>query len=66
MAYLPPGISRHIIHGRALKIQYPLDQLRDKVSSIEEKNTVLQHWVQEKLAHRHVRYYAEATYQFDE
>jgi hypothetical protein len=24
-AYLPPGISRHIVHGRALRVNYPLD-----------------------------------------
>lgn len=65
-AYLPPGISRHIIHGRALKVNYPMDALRDESVSLEEKNQALQQWVQQKLANRQVRYYAETTYQFDE
>lgn len=65
-AYLPPGISRHIIHGRALRVNYPMDALRDEHTSLEAKNEALQKWIQQKLANRQVRYYAEATYQFDE
>ncbi len=65
-AYLPPGISRHIIHGRALRVNYPMARLRDPYTDIEKKNIILKTWVQEKIAHRQVRYYAEATYQFDE
>lgn len=64
-AYLPPGVSRHIIHGRALKLNYPMAKLRDNLP-LEEKNEHLQQWIREKLATRSVRYYAEATYQFDE
>lgn len=65
-AYLPPGISRHIIHGRALRLNYPLDALRDPNMRLSEKNLQLASWTQHKLENRHVRYYAEATYQFDE
>ncbi len=65
-AYLPAGISRHIIHGRALRVNYPLQALRDRQMSLSEKNNALQLWIQEKLAKRSIRYYAEATYQFDE
>jgi len=65
-AYLPPGISRHIIQGRALKVNYPLAVLRDEKVSLDEKNAQLRIWVQEKLANRQVRYYAEASYLFDE
>lgn len=65
-AYLPPGISRHVVHGRALRVNYPLDALRNERLSLEQKNEVLQEWLQQKLAKRQVRYYAEATYQFDE
>lgn len=65
-AFLPPGISRHIVHGRALRVNYPLDWLRDTQTSLEAKNEQLKHWMQQKLAARQVRYYAEATYQFDE
>jgi hypothetical protein len=65
-AFLPPGISRHIIYGRALRVNFPLDALRDEQMKLRNKNEVLQTWVQQKLANRQVRYYAEATYQFDE
>jgi hypothetical protein len=65
-AYLPPGISRHIIHGRALKVNYPLTVLRDETLSLADKNEQLRQWIQEKLAHRQVRYYAESSYLFDE
>ena len=36
-APLPPGISRHIIHGRALELHYPLAALKDDSLSLEEK-----------------------------
>ena len=65
-AFLPPGVSRHIIHGRALKLYYPLARLKDETISLDEKNAALQEWMREKLANRGVRYYAESTYQFDE
>ncbi len=65
-AYIPPGISRHIIHGRALRVNYPLSVLRDIHTSLQAKNVALLEWMQEKLAQRQIRYYAEATYQFDE
>lgn len=65
-AYLPPGISRHIIHGRALRVNYPLDDLQNVEISLADKNSALQSWVQARLASREVRYYAEATYQFGE
>lgn len=65
-AFLPPGISRHIIHGRALLVNYPIDALLDETKTIAEKNADLQAWIQMRLANRKVRYYAETTYQFDE
>lgn len=65
-AYLPPGISRHVVHGRALLVNYPLEALRDPLRTLDEKNADLHAWVLEKIAHRSVRYYAESTYQFDE
>ena len=65
-AYLPPGISRHIVHGRAIRVNYPLDSLRDAQTPLDRKNANLLTWMQHKLANRQVRYYAEATYQFDE
>lgn len=65
-AYLPPGISRHIVHGRALRVNYPLEKLLDISVGLYEKNQDLKVWLQDKLAKRQIRYYAEAIYQFDE
>lgn len=65
-AFFPPGISRHIVHGRAIRVNYPIEALRDPDATLEEKNKRLQAWLQQKVANRQVRYYAEATYQFDE
>ncbi|MCA9906825.1 MAG: hypothetical protein KC547_23380, partial [Anaerolineae bacterium] len=64
--FLPPGISRHIVHGRAIRVNYPLDALRDSSLTLDDKNARLQDWIRHRLASRAVRYYAEATYQFDE
>ncbi len=65
-AFLPPGISRHIVHGRAIRVNYPIERLRDTATPLSQKNNALQSWIQQKVANRQVRYYAEATYQFDE
>lgn len=64
-AFLPPGVSRHIIHGRALNLNYPMDDLRSALP-LERKNEQLEAWLRKQYAQRSVRYYAEATYQFDE
>lgn len=64
--YLPPGVSRHLIQGRALKLNFPMEKLRDNALSLEDKNAFLREWLQEKFALRNVRLYAESTYQFDE
>jgi hypothetical protein len=65
-AYLPPGVSRHIIHGRALRVNYPMKHMRDPHVSLVDKNHELREWFQRKLANRQIRFYAESTYQFDE
>ena len=65
-AYLPPGVSRHIVHGRALRVNYPIVDLRADHLTLAEKNQQLKQWLQDKLVNRQIRYYAEATYQFDE
>ena len=65
-AWIPPGISRHIIHGRAMQIHYPVRQLEDDGRSIAQKNAEMHAWLQQKLAQRQVRFYAESTWQFDE
>ncbi len=64
--FLPPGVSRHIVQGRALRVNYPIVRLRDPFTDLETKNTELRHWVQERYARRQVRFYAESTFQFDE
>lgn len=65
-AHLPPGVSRHIILGRAIRVNYPLQLLLDVGLSIEQKNANLQFWSHEKLKRRQLRFYAESTYIFDE
>jgi len=65
-AFIPPGITRHIVQGRALRINYPLEILRDTVTPLEDKNHQLQQWNEAKIRERQMRYYAEATYLYDE
>jgi len=65
-AYLPAGVSRHIIQGRALMLNYPLASLKDETATLEEKNNVLQEWVKSRFDRRAVRFYAESSYQFSE
>jgi hypothetical protein len=62
---VPPGITRHAINGRALRVNYPLDDLAAP-DPIEEKNEKLHQWLSDRFKQRRVRYYAEATYLFDE
>jgi len=62
---LPAGITRFTISPRALHVNYPLKELASP-DSIEEKNERLVRWIQERLARKGVRYYAEATFLFDE
>ncbi|MFN8379029.1 MAG: hypothetical protein U0452_10195 [Anaerolineae bacterium] len=64
--FLPPGVSRHIVHGRAIRVNYPMIELRDPYTPLERKNDALKRWIQDKIAARRVRYYAESTFQFDE
>jgi L-serine kinase (ATP) / ParB family transcriptional regulator, heme-responsive regulator len=62
---LPTGITRFTISPRALHVNYPLYELAaDK--PLEEKNAALQEWVQRRIAAKGVRYYAEATFLYDE
>jgi hypothetical protein len=62
---LPAGVTRFMISPRALHVNYPLDELAaDK--PLEAKNQALSRWIQERLARKGVRYYAEPTYLFDE
>ena len=62
---LPAGITRFTIAPRALHINYPLSELQAE-KSLAEKNDALQRWIQERIARKGVRYYAEPTFLFDE
>ncbi len=62
---MPTGLTRHLIQGRALRVNYPLSELKSD-DSLEAKNARLAEWLKTKMATKEVRYYAEATYLFDE
>jgi len=63
---LPTGITRHVIPGRALRVNLPLSVLVDGGRTTEQKNEWLRAWVTHKLARRELRYYQESTFLFDE
>ena len=62
---LPSGITRFRITPRALKINYPLNELASE-KTLEEKRNNLHNWLQERLSRKGVRFYAESTLIFDE
>jgi hypothetical protein len=62
---LPPGITRFTVSPRALRVNYPLDELSSS-RSLDEKNRALERWVNERVARKGVRYYAEPTVLYDE
>ena len=62
---LPMGITRHIIPGRALRINIPLDMLESD-QPLEKKNAWLDEWLKERMRERHVRFYQEPVFLFDE
>ncbi len=62
---LPTGITRHIIPGRAMRLNLPLDLFKSD-ESLANKNRWLDEWLAHKLEHHHVRYYQEPVFLFDE
>jgi len=64
-AFLPAGISRHLIPRRALRINLPLAMLGSG-ASLEEKNRWLGDWMKQKVAAKAARFYQESTFLFDE
>jgi hypothetical protein len=62
---LPPGITRFVIAPRALHVNYPLAEFAAG-DSLATKNARLHTWLQDRLARKGVRYYAEPTVLFDE
>lgn len=63
---LPPGISRHVIQGRAMRLLYPLHHLADTETPLAMKNAALAAWTQQRIDERAVRFYAESSYMFDD
>lgn len=61
----PTGITRFTVSPRALRVNYPLEELAAN-KSLEEKNQTLDQWLQTRLAHKGVRFYAEPTILYDE
>ncbi len=64
-AKLPMGVTRHIIPGRALRLNLPLDVLQ-RDDPLERKNAWLDEWMKAKLRERCVRFYQEPVFLFDE
>lgn len=64
--HLPPGISRHIVQGRAMRLNYPLDAMADETTDLRTKNEHLQKWVQERFAAKSVRFYEESMFIYDD
>lgn len=62
---LPAGLTRHLIQGRALRVNYPLSELKSD-ELLESKNMRLREWVRRKMSSKEVRFYGETTYLFDE
>jgi hypothetical protein len=62
---LPAGITRFMVSPRVLHLNYPLKTMKADLP-LEEKNAQLQDFIHQRLAEKSVRYYAEATYLFDE
>ena len=62
---LPAGITRHLIRGRALRLDVPIERLASG-ETLAAKNRWFADWLAEKLANRRVRYYEEPTVSFDE
>jgi hypothetical protein len=62
---LPAGLTRHLIQGRALRINYPLGELKSQ-DGLGEKNAQLKAWLLHKLSTKEVRFYGETTFLFDE
>ena len=62
---LPTGLTRHLIQGRVLRLNYPLSELKSD-EPLEAKNARLQEWLRRKMSSKEMRLYSEATFLFDE
>ncbi len=61
----PMGVTRHVIRGRALGLNVPLETLASD-QSLEEKNAWLQEKIHDCMRRSAVRLYEEPTFVFDE
>jgi hypothetical protein len=62
---LPPGITRHFIPNRALKVNLPLGVLRGR-KSLAARGRELDAWIEKKSREKRIRAYPEPTVIFDE
>jgi len=62
---LPAGITRFTVSPRVLHLNYPLHELSSG-KPVEYKEAYLYHWIQDRAKNKGLRYYAEATFLFDE
>lgn len=61
----PAGVTRFTVAPRALRVNYPLDEMASE-KSLEEKVKTLEKWLQDRMSKKGVRFYAEPTVLFDE
>ena len=64
-AKLPMGITRHVVAGRALGLDVPLEMLTD-AQSLEAKNAWLDDQISKRLKANKIRLYQEPVFVFDE
>jgi len=62
---LPTGITRHLVPGRALRVNLPLDVLTSP-GDLAEKNRWLAEEIHRRLLENRIRYYPEPSFLFDE
>ena len=62
---LPAGITRHLIPGRALNVNMPLDRLASD-DDRDTKKAWLRAWLSERILAKKVRYYHEPVFIFDD
>ncbi len=58
------GLTRHLIQGRALRLNYPLSELKSRKAW--RRRTAGCAWLVQKLSTKEVRFYGETTFLFDE
>jgi hypothetical protein len=64
-AKVPMGITRHVVAGRTLGLDVPLEMLTDS-QSLEAKNAWLKDFIAKRLQANKIRLYQEPVFVFDE